>query len=514
MAIIVKPFTHTNGTVADGTEVNSNNDTIYNDYNGNITNANVSASAAIALSKLDTNVMSLNTAQNVSAVKTMVSGGRIDCAAIVDSLLAPSGAPTLSRSLAVVGSPGVLQWHDGTAARNACSIDTAQNISAVKTITTGGQINGGSVANGYRVPSVDPSAQYGIGSSEDGILGLYGASSLFKLASSNRTACLVYNMRLSYSSGTFKVVGLDGNDLSSTNRGIVVAFNNSGTGFNVLEFTSSPSFQDDAHVSDSDFVGTGTMSWGTTAATAWGNDMPFLLGVCTDGSTPIMVIARGPVADTGASTNIGYIDNAPSSASQSNVFALTASDVTSSHANQKISWIGSFRMTKSASDDWTVTALDKHDGIMNFYNFGIRYFTHALGQMGATASRYWRPNGGTVPQFSTDEYFYSLDMNGIFTGRIYQTGDGGTNGASTVVAQITTPYSQYNFGSGRYGVGLIRVNWNNGANANACAAYVVSTNAYFTLEYNNGITGIVELKNDHFINGTREITGVVSFKAF
>ena len=53
MAKVTKPTTFSSGQTAKSAEVNTNFDTIYNDYNGNITNANIAASAAIAGSKLD-----------------------------------------------------------------------------------------------------------------------------------------------------------------------------------------------------------------------------------------------------------------------------------------------------------------------------------------------------------------------------------------------------------------------------------------------------------------------------
>lgn len=53
MAIISKPNTFFNGATIQAAEENSNFDTIYNDYNGNITGSNISASAAIAASKLN-----------------------------------------------------------------------------------------------------------------------------------------------------------------------------------------------------------------------------------------------------------------------------------------------------------------------------------------------------------------------------------------------------------------------------------------------------------------------------
>lgn len=54
MAIIVKPYTFFPGTVIRSSEVNSDFDTIYTDYNGNITDDNISAIAAIQHSKLQT----------------------------------------------------------------------------------------------------------------------------------------------------------------------------------------------------------------------------------------------------------------------------------------------------------------------------------------------------------------------------------------------------------------------------------------------------------------------------
>ncbi len=52
MATIIKPSDFTVGTTIKASEHNSNFDTVYNDYNGNITNANIDASAAIANTKL------------------------------------------------------------------------------------------------------------------------------------------------------------------------------------------------------------------------------------------------------------------------------------------------------------------------------------------------------------------------------------------------------------------------------------------------------------------------------
>jgi hypothetical protein len=64
MALISKPFTFSAGAVIVASEHNSNFDTLYNEFNGDITNANISGSAAITDSKL---------AQITSANKVAIS---------------------------------------------------------------------------------------------------------------------------------------------------------------------------------------------------------------------------------------------------------------------------------------------------------------------------------------------------------------------------------------------------------------------------------------------------------
>lgn len=77
MALIVKPYTFTAGATIVASEHNSNFDTIINDYNGNITNANISASAAISATKLS--LGSIAQAITDSATFTM-SGAAINFA--------------------------------------------------------------------------------------------------------------------------------------------------------------------------------------------------------------------------------------------------------------------------------------------------------------------------------------------------------------------------------------------------------------------------------------------------
>lgn len=75
MSIIGKPYTFSAGATIIAAEHNSNADTIYNDYNGNINNSNVSGSAAIAYSKLNLALSILNADINASAA---IVGSKLD----------------------------------------------------------------------------------------------------------------------------------------------------------------------------------------------------------------------------------------------------------------------------------------------------------------------------------------------------------------------------------------------------------------------------------------------------
>ena len=69
MATIIKTFTFSAGGTIIASEHNSNFDTIYADYNGNITNVNISANAAIA----DTKLAQITTAQKVNLTALVVT---------------------------------------------------------------------------------------------------------------------------------------------------------------------------------------------------------------------------------------------------------------------------------------------------------------------------------------------------------------------------------------------------------------------------------------------------------
>ena len=93
MSTIVKPNTFSSGSVIVASQHNSNFDTIYDDYNGGITNANLSASAAIA----DTKLAQLSTAGKIATTALPLKMNL--CAGTTGTTLTiASGAVTATRS--------------------------------------------------------------------------------------------------------------------------------------------------------------------------------------------------------------------------------------------------------------------------------------------------------------------------------------------------------------------------------------------------------------------------------
>lgn len=111
MSLISIPFTFTVGQTIVASSHNSNFQTIYNDYDGNITDANISASAAVGYSKLSLNASIQNSdllvGVGTSANNIVALNGSAKLPAVDGSLLtnvtvsAPLGSWT-SKSFATI----------------------------------------------------------------------------------------------------------------------------------------------------------------------------------------------------------------------------------------------------------------------------------------------------------------------------------------------------------------------------------------------------------------------------
>lgn len=121
MATINKPYTFSAGGTIVAAEHNSNFDTIYNEFNGSISNANISGSAAISDSKL----------------AQITTAGKVSGAAITLLTSVPSGAGIIPVANLGSGTPSSSTFLDGAGAWTATSsLITAANALAGSVIQT------------------------------------------------------------------------------------------------------------------------------------------------------------------------------------------------------------------------------------------------------------------------------------------------------------------------------------------------------------------------------------------
>ena len=120
MSIISKPNTFTNGATIIAAEHYSNFDTLFNDYNGNITNSNLSASAAI----VDTKLTQISTA------------GKVSGAALTNVNIIPSSAGVIPIANLASGTPDGTKFvrHDGTLQTPNSTVATQSDMETASSI--------------------------------------------------------------------------------------------------------------------------------------------------------------------------------------------------------------------------------------------------------------------------------------------------------------------------------------------------------------------------------------------
>lgn len=218
-----------------------------------------------------------------------------------------------------------------------------------------------------------------------------------------------YNLGINYSSPTFKVTSSDGTALSSTNPGYIVLPSKANPGYKIVhQITADISFDDDTGTSD--IVGN---LFGTTTSVAWNPAVPFYLyGVADDNDDNVTVmISRIPHRQSAPAVgNIGKSGSAVAS-TQGSFFAIDSGVTVGDYDTNPCVSIGSFRMNKSASDDWTVQTIGNGDGIGSF-NHGTSFQFFTL-QNGATASNLSSSVGGdTLPTFQNIANAYTVTKDG------------------------------------------------------------------------------------------------------
>lgn len=314
----------------------------------------------------------------------------------------------------------------------------------------------------------------------------------------------VSNLSIAYAAGTFTVQGFDGTALSATNPAYVTLQSPSTAGQLItVSVTANQTFTDSAgsnQISGNNF--------GVTAGVAWATDMPYFLYavVKSDGTAIAFMISRHPAIKV--SPVAGKIGQSGSSlaTTQASFFSLAAITA-ANYASQPCLCIGSFRMQKATtSNTWTVSAISAQDGIGSFME--NLTFTYPAAQNGASTGTLFTANGGTAPVFTTNSVGYKINRFGFCETEYFLSGDGGTDGAGAVSAQLTLPYT-----------GSVMNQTNNCPTGNALilssigtggigvVPTVVDANPFCTLTSFAGS----DTTNGNFSNGARYVQGRVNF---
>lgn len=237
------------------------------------------------------------------------------------------------------------------------------------------------------------------------------------------------NLGITYNAGTgvFKITSKDGTALSATNPARITLQDKSNLGyFTTVAVTADQSFIDDNGASE--IIGN---QFGTTAGVAYGYDRPFFIyAVINDSANSIQfMLSDNPCATTSpASASIG-MPSTPAADDQGSFWSLDNITATSWDQNPCVC-VGSFRMRKSILDDWTVQTLNSNDGIGKWQDNVT--FQVPFQQFGADANSYIRPNGGTVPTFAGEGFYYKINRNGFVNSWGFYDVNNSPSGTQTV----------------------------------------------------------------------------------
>lgn len=247
------------------------------------------------------------------------------------------------------------------------------------------------------------------------------------------------NLGVSLSAGTFTVRGATA-ALSASNVAYVTVQSKTAGNVVTIPITANQTFIDD--VGASTIIGN---LFGMTTGVTVTKQIPFFIyAVLNDSENAIsFMISRVPHCSVSpASGKIGKTGSAVAS-TQGSFFALGNPTVTDYDGNPCV-LIGSFRMTMSNLNDWTVITLTNQDGVGKFQE-GIQ-FDVPRGQFGAASAKHFANNGGTAPDDADGGYVYFIEKDGLVTGFFsYPALD--TAGAGAVTAKLSVPFTCVNGGT-------------------------------------------------------------------
>ena len=244
----------------------------------------------------------------------------------------------------------------------------------------------------------------------------------------------VQNIGFSYSGGTFTINDAVGGALSALNPGYIALQSRANPGrLKIHTITANQSFIDDAGASE--IIGN---LLGATTGIAWADDCPFFIYAVTndDENAVAFMLSRDPGATVSpAAASIGAPDD-PVADSEESFFSFDSLNEDLYDANP-CAVIGSIRMRMSSSDDWTVQTLTNKDGVGRFHE--STRFAFPKNQNGAASGSHIKANGGTQPEFATEDYYYWVKRDRTVRIAVNYQGDAGTDGAGSVNTIFSIP---------------------------------------------------------------------------
>lgn len=314
--------------------------------------------------------------------------------------------------------------------------------------------------------------------------------------------CFYSNLDITYSSSTLSVTGQGGTALSSTNPGYVGITSNTSGQTVQIPVTANQGFIDDT--GSSEIINN---LFGLTTGVAYGSDIPFYgYAVLNDAENAVaFMCSRTPgMTQSPAVGEIGAPDDAVAD-EQYSFFSFESIDETLYDTNPCV-MLFSFRMTMSASDDWTVSALNDGDGFGKFQE--NKLFVMPTGTFGNETGKLLSNNGGTAPEFNTETFKYTVDpFNQVATYTIICFGDGGTDGSGVVETWMYTPYKMRSNSEATYEyVGAILVQ-GGGAPAEVGLGEIRAVNGQY-IGFWQATFGTVN--NADFTNGSRGLRGRIN----